>query len=52
MPGIRALDEERNAITFEVVDTGSIEYKLAQGRRGVISPNLPWKTDRLGGEDR
>jgi len=47
VPGIRMLDEARNAISFEVVDTGSVEYKLTQGRRGVIAPILRWDTIQL-----
>jgi len=47
VPGMRALDEVQPAISFEVVDTGSVEYKLAQGRRGAIAPILRWKSTRL-----
>jgi lipopolysaccharide transport system ATP-binding protein len=44
IPGIKILDEIHNAIAFEVMDTGSVEFKLSQGRRGVISPLLQWNT--------
>jgi hypothetical protein len=50
VPNVRMLDEVRHAISFEVVDTGSVEYKLAQGRRGVIAPGLKWRTNRFSGE--
>jgi len=47
VPGVRWLDEIRSAIAFEVVDSGSVEFKLSQGRRGVITPILKWNTQRL-----
>jgi len=47
IPGVQMLDEVRNVIAFEVVDTGSVEFKLSQGRRGVIAPILKWNTERL-----
>jgi lipopolysaccharide transport system ATP-binding protein len=47
VPGIRWLDEVRNALAFDVVDTGSPESRLAQGRHGVIAPVLKWKTTRI-----
>ncbi len=42
IPCVEVLDEVNHAISFEVLDTGSIESKLSQGRRGVISPILHW----------
>lgn len=45
VPGVRMLDECRPAIAFDVVDTGSVESRLAQGRLGVIAPVLRWSTD-------
>jgi lipopolysaccharide transport system ATP-binding protein len=47
MPGLRALDEAPHAISFEVIDTGSIEHKLTQGRRGVIAPTIQWSATHL-----
>jgi lipopolysaccharide transport system ATP-binding protein len=44
IPGVQMLDEIRNALAFEVLNTGNIEFKLSQGRRGVIAPILSWKT--------
>jgi lipopolysaccharide transport system ATP-binding protein len=44
VPGMRGLDEVQPAISFDVVDTGSVEYRLAQGRRGVIAPLLRWES--------
>lgn len=50
IPGVRMLDEIQHAISFEVMDSGtSLEYKLAQGRRGVIAPRLAWETTREEG---
>jgi lipopolysaccharide transport system ATP-binding protein len=50
VPGMHALDEVQTAITFEVVDTGSVEYKLTQGRRGAIAPILKWESTILAGQ--
>lgn len=47
VPGIRVLDEAPHAISFEVVDTGSVEHKLAQGRRGIIAPTIKWSATSL-----
>jgi len=47
IPGVRVLDEFRNVIAFEVIDSGSLDFKFAHGRRGVIAPILKWKTGRL-----
>ncbi len=47
VPGLRALDEAPHAISFEVVDTGSVEHKLAQGRRGIIAPTIKWSATSL-----
>ncbi len=47
VPGTRALDEVPLAISFEVVDTGSVEFKLTQGRRGAIAPILKWKSTTI-----
>jgi lipopolysaccharide transport system ATP-binding protein len=47
VPGLRVLDEAPHAISFEVVDTGSIEHKLAQGRRGIVAPTLKWNVSSL-----
>jgi len=44
VPGIQILDEIQNALAFEVINTGNIEFKLSQGRRGVITPLLNWNT--------
>ncbi len=47
IPAVEMLDEVRNAIAFEVIDSGGVEFKLSQGRRGVIIPILEWNTDRI-----
>jgi lipopolysaccharide transport system ATP-binding protein len=47
VPGVRMLDEVRNAIAFEVLDTGSAEFRLGQSRRGVVAPLLEWETANL-----
>lgn len=47
VPGLRTLDEAPHAISFEVVDTGSVEHKLAQGRRGIIAPTIKWSATSL-----
>ena len=47
VPGLRALDEAPHAISFEVVDTGSVEHKLSQGRRGIIAPTIKWNATSL-----
>jgi lipopolysaccharide transport system ATP-binding protein len=47
VPGVRMLDEVRQAISFDVIDTGSIESRLAQGRLGVIAPILSWRTEAI-----
>lgn len=44
VPGVEMLDEIRNALSFEVLNTGNIEFKLSQVRRGVIAPILSWDT--------
>lgn len=44
VPGVEMLDEIRNALSFEVLNTGNVEFKLSQGRRGVIAPILGWDT--------
>jgi lipopolysaccharide transport system ATP-binding protein len=46
VPGVRVLDVKQQGISFEVIDSGSIEYKLGQGRQGVIRPVLKWTTAR------
>jgi lipopolysaccharide transport system ATP-binding protein len=50
IPGWQMLDEVRNAIAFQVRDTGSPASKLGQGRRGVISPVISWSTVLVEGE--
>ncbi|MBM3157905.1 MAG: ABC transporter ATP-binding protein [Chloroflexi bacterium] len=45
--GFRMLDEIRQSIAFEVVDTGSPEMRLSQGRLGAIAPVLNWTTERI-----
>ncbi len=48
VPGLRVLDVRKQGISFEVVDSGSLEYKLGQGRRGMVRPVLKWTTARYG----
>jgi lipopolysaccharide transport system ATP-binding protein len=52
IPGMRILDEVQPAISFDVVDTGSVVSRLAQGRRGVIAPTLKWESTMLREELR
>ena len=47
IPRVKMLDDIQNAIAFEVIDTGGVEIKLAQGRRGIVCPLLLWKTELL-----
>lgn len=48
VPGVRMLDQCLQALTFDVVDMGSVETRLAQGRLGVIAPVLEWQTEPMG----
>jgi len=45
VPGVLALDEVPAAISFDVQDSGSMMFKLGQGRRGVVAPVLRWATE-------
>ncbi|MBN1106645.1 MAG: ABC transporter ATP-binding protein [Deltaproteobacteria bacterium] len=42
IPNMRVLEDLKRIITFEVVDTGSLDAKLSVGRQGVIAPTLEW----------
>ena len=44
IPNFLILGNLPDAISFDVIDTGSIESKISQGRQGVISPILHWQT--------
>ncbi|MFC1496874.1 ABC transporter ATP-binding protein [Verrucomicrobiota bacterium] len=46
IPNVRILDELPRVLMFEVIDTGSVESKISQGRQGVIAPVLDWKTEQ------
>jgi lipopolysaccharide transport system ATP-binding protein len=50
IPNYEILDEITSAISFDVIDTGSVESKLGQGRQGIISPLLEWKTQTMKNE--
>jgi len=43
IPNIEILDKITNAISFLVIDTGSIDANLGQGRNGAIAPILKWE---------
>ena len=47
VPNVRFLAALTAAISFEVVDDGSILLQLSQGRAGVVLPILPWHETRL-----
>lgn len=47
VPNVRMLDEIPGVLTFEVVDTGSLDAKLSLGRQGVIAPVLDWNVQQL-----
>jgi hypothetical protein len=40
---VRTLDFVFQAISFDVVDVGSAEALLREGRRGVMYPRLEWR---------
>jgi len=42
IPKIEVLDIIPKTITFDVIDTGSLDAQLGHGRNGVISPILEW----------
>ena len=44
IPRVKVLANLTHALSFDVVDTGSVESTIAQGRQGVISPILEWST--------
>jgi len=44
IPQLRVLANLPHILDFDVVDTGSVESRLGQGREGVISPVLAWDT--------
>ena len=46
IPNVRVLADIPRVLTFDVIDTGSTESKISQGRQGVISPILNWVTER------
>jgi lipopolysaccharide transport system ATP-binding protein len=39
----KMLDHVPQAISLEIMDDGSVEMLIGQGRRGVIAPRLPWR---------
>jgi lipopolysaccharide transport system ATP-binding protein len=47
VPNVRMLDEIPGVLTFEVVDTGSLDAKLSLGRQGVIAPVLEWTVGEI-----
>lgn len=48
IPRVRVLANLPRVLAFDIVDTGSVESQIAQGRQGVISPVLNWVTERVG----
>ena len=47
IPGVRVLANLSQVLSFDVVDTGSVESKIGQGRQGIIAPVLRWDTRRV-----
>jgi lipopolysaccharide transport system ATP-binding protein len=47
IPNVRMLDEIPGVLTFEVVDTGSLDAKLSLGRQGIIAPVLDWNVQQI-----
>jgi lipopolysaccharide transport system ATP-binding protein len=47
IPSVRILDSIANVISLEVVDDGSMESKISQGRLGTIAPCLRWVSKRI-----
>jgi len=47
IPKHRMLAEIQQSIAFEVVDDGSLEMRLSQGRLGVIEPLLDWTFEKI-----
>lgn len=47
IPRVRSLADLPRVLAFDVVDTGSTESKIGQGRQGVVSPVLNWFTERV-----
>jgi lipopolysaccharide transport system ATP-binding protein len=43
IPNIEILDQVPNSISFDILDTGSLDARLGHGRNGVISPILSWE---------
>ena len=46
IPGTELLDDPDQTLVFDVYDDSSPIIKLAQNRRGVIIPILPWEVER------
>jgi lipopolysaccharide transport system ATP-binding protein len=42
IPGFKVLADLPDVIYFDMVDVGSVESKISQGRQGVIAPTLDW----------
>jgi lipopolysaccharide transport system ATP-binding protein len=49
IPNVRVLADLPSLISIHVIDTGSAESRIAQGRQGVVAPVLNWFTKRLDG---
>jgi len=47
VPNMRMLDRLWRVISVEVVDDGSVESIISQGRQGVIAPSLHWHVREL-----
>jgi lipopolysaccharide transport system ATP-binding protein len=47
IPNVQILSELSSILAIDVVDTGSVESKIAQGRQGVIAPILNWTTQKI-----
>jgi lipopolysaccharide transport system ATP-binding protein len=51
IPRIQVLADLPDVLSVDVIDTGSVESRISQGRQGVIAPILEWTTRRLDTAD-
>jgi lipopolysaccharide transport system ATP-binding protein len=47
VPGYRWLDRLEQSLTFEIVDSRSLEINVTQRRHGIIDPVFDWKTEKM-----
>jgi lipopolysaccharide transport system ATP-binding protein len=48
IPNVQIFANLHKILSFDVIDTGSVESKISQGRQGVIAPILKWNTEYVG----